>query len=64
MPSFDTHGYQYQDLTLKIQELKRDIRDLKIENVVLKKQLKLKITSRPHTVTCNQLLSFCDSDND
>lgn len=64
MPGFDTHGYQYQDLTLKIQELKRDIRDLKIENVVLKKQLKLKITPPVQAVTCNQLLSFCDSDSD
>lgn len=64
MPGFDTQGYQYQDLTLKIQELKRNIRDLKIENIVLKKQLKLKITPPVQSVTCTQLLSFCDSDSD
>ena len=63
MTGFDTKGHQYQDLTLKIEELKRHMRELKVENVILKKQLKTKST-QVNTVTSAQLISFCDSDSD
>lgn len=56
MPNFDT-----QDM--KIQELEQSIIKLKLENILLKKQLRTK-PKQVNAVTSYQILSFCDSDTD